>query len=871
MGEETDGVVESTSKLQEKLQALTGVNILTDTGAYKDTYTILKEIGEVWQDLDELDKSAALELMAGKNRANTLSAILNNIEDLESAYESALNAEGSALRENEAYLDSIQGKIDKFTNAVQTMWMHFLNDEAIKFIVDLGTALVKLTDNIGVLKTAVMAFTAIKTVAASTEDAFKAIGSAIEGAIKSTSKATVANVGSTIIGNAGTIGVGLLKGLGAGLAIGSIMAVVELALTGLNNWIYAEEIAIEKANEALNKYKEEKKTLEDQKDTVDDLSESYMRLSSGVNTLTNENVGLTVEAYQEYLDVCNKIAGIYPELVNSYDAQGNAILSLKGNVEGLSAAYEKAQEDSANLFLTAENKRALWKTYKNNVVWTKVLDERDSNGKILSYTFEDELEMLKILSSMSEKDLEKMYEQYDKETGENIQWETLEKYIDPESRLSDFKRMTAVYNGLSINSNAYSSFAQYESAVREKMFNAEQAVSDGMRGIREAISAGLIFDSTYQELDEGAKGIVNTIIDNMESDMIVKSGKDNLDDFASWFSEEVIVGVDDNKGFYKNVTDAYNTMVKEMSDDTDEVFETAREEFESAENNFKSFIPEEWYVDGKITINEDDDVVTEYFKQLVMNMEEQSKNYKVRLQMQMDFESDKTVGDITEGASKEIRRALGDLELGDDASMGDVYSEITKRLAGDDGVARTDELEDIYQDYLSGDMNEWTLGQREAIVALDGVMKLYGTDIDTVIAKLVDLGIVEKSLSDIPSFDLASESTKEDIDEFQEAISSLKSAWESINSGDMTKSDFLDLAQEFPDLMKGVDFANDDWISKAKSNIEEFRTTYVNDYLASLEEIKKAMIARGADEEDIAILDSFIAYVEEAKDGFGEL
>ena len=66
MGEETDNVVESTSKLQAKLKALTGVDILTDAGEYKDVYTILKEIGAVWQDLEELDKAAALELMAGE-------------------------------------------------------------------------------------------------------------------------------------------------------------------------------------------------------------------------------------------------------------------------------------------------------------------------------------------------------------------------------------------------------------------------------------------------------------------------------------------------------------------------------------------------------------------------------------------------------------------------------------------------------------------------------------------------------------------------------------------------------------------------------------------------------------------------------------
>ena len=157
MGEETDGVVASVSKLQSKVMGLSGVNILTDSGAYKDTYTIIKEIAEVWDEMNDMDRAALLELLAGKNRSNTMAAMLTNLEDLEDAYESALGAEGSALKENEKYLDSIQGKIDQFTNAVQTMWSNLLDAEIVKFVVDLGTALVKLADSLGLVGTAAVA------------------------------------------------------------------------------------------------------------------------------------------------------------------------------------------------------------------------------------------------------------------------------------------------------------------------------------------------------------------------------------------------------------------------------------------------------------------------------------------------------------------------------------------------------------------------------------------------------------------------------------------------------------------------------------------------------------------------------------------
>lgn len=152
MGEETDNVIESTSKLQEKIKALSGVDILTDAGEYKDTYTILREIGQVWEEMADIDQAALLELMAGKNRANTLSAILSNMTDLEGAYESALHAEGSALKENEAYLDSIQGRIDLFNNSVQTMWMNAINSDAVKDFVDFGAGLINLIDKLGLFE-----------------------------------------------------------------------------------------------------------------------------------------------------------------------------------------------------------------------------------------------------------------------------------------------------------------------------------------------------------------------------------------------------------------------------------------------------------------------------------------------------------------------------------------------------------------------------------------------------------------------------------------------------------------------------------------------------------------------------------------------
>lgn len=162
MGEETDGVIESVSKLQAKVKGLSGVDILTDTGAYKDTYTIIKEIAQVWDQMNDINRAALLELLAGKNRSNAMAALLTNMEDLEGAYESAMKAQGSAEAENEKYMNSIQGKIDQFTNSLQTMWSSELDSGFVKFIVSAGTALVKFIDTIGLLPSILAAISAIK-------------------------------------------------------------------------------------------------------------------------------------------------------------------------------------------------------------------------------------------------------------------------------------------------------------------------------------------------------------------------------------------------------------------------------------------------------------------------------------------------------------------------------------------------------------------------------------------------------------------------------------------------------------------------------------------------------------------------------------
>lgn len=66
MGEDTEGMVESTSKLQTLIKSLSGVDIMLDDTTFKSTYQIVKELGAVWNDINDINQATILEALAGR-------------------------------------------------------------------------------------------------------------------------------------------------------------------------------------------------------------------------------------------------------------------------------------------------------------------------------------------------------------------------------------------------------------------------------------------------------------------------------------------------------------------------------------------------------------------------------------------------------------------------------------------------------------------------------------------------------------------------------------------------------------------------------------------------------------------------------------
>lgn len=146
MGEDTDGLVTSTSKLQALVKGITGFDIMKDKDTYKDIYDIVLGIGEKWQDLSDIDRASLLEALAGKQQSNALAAALSNIDILKKSYEEATNAEGSAREENEEYSKSIQASIDLTKAKLEELSNDLLSSNFLKGAIDAGGKLLELLD-----------------------------------------------------------------------------------------------------------------------------------------------------------------------------------------------------------------------------------------------------------------------------------------------------------------------------------------------------------------------------------------------------------------------------------------------------------------------------------------------------------------------------------------------------------------------------------------------------------------------------------------------------------------------------------------------------------------------------------------------------
>ena len=142
LGEEVDETVDSISKVQTQILNRTGgkVNIFDDNDNFRDYYEIMEDISKVFNDLNDPDKADLTEILFGKQRGNQGAALIQAFQSgqIQKAYEAALNAEGSAMQEQERWMGSLEAKLQQFKASFQSFSDTVVNSDLLKWFVDLG-------------------------------------------------------------------------------------------------------------------------------------------------------------------------------------------------------------------------------------------------------------------------------------------------------------------------------------------------------------------------------------------------------------------------------------------------------------------------------------------------------------------------------------------------------------------------------------------------------------------------------------------------------------------------------------------------------------------------------------------------------------
>ena len=148
-GVETEGMATSVAKLRDELISLSGVDIMLNNDTFKSTFQVYGELADKWSQISDINQAAILEKLGGKRQANIIAAILTNFDEARKVLETAAGAEGSALAENDKYLESIEGHAQNLERSFEKLSMDFLDEEVVKTVLDVLKNIVDIVDELG--------------------------------------------------------------------------------------------------------------------------------------------------------------------------------------------------------------------------------------------------------------------------------------------------------------------------------------------------------------------------------------------------------------------------------------------------------------------------------------------------------------------------------------------------------------------------------------------------------------------------------------------------------------------------------------------------------------------------------------------------
>ena len=340
--------------------------------------------------------------------------------------------------------------------------------------------------------------------------------------------------------------------IGVGIALQLAMKGIVFLAQKMNDFAHASEKCKERMDELMSSYQSALDKANSNAKTIENLASRYEELSKGVNNL-GQNVSLATDEYNEYNDIVNQIAEMFPTMVQGYTDEGNAILSLKGNVEQLRDAYKEAQQEAYNMLIVSgedSDGNDIIKNYQNVMSNSNSFIKLDSSAK-------EYLEIIKALHEAmlaSEEEYDRLYNamlgggnklvnDYNMSRAQLNKVKKTLKEIGFQADLTDEDKRN-------INANVKAYIQTYQAEV-----------DMALKNVQTLANAYLMTNEDYVKLDEQSQNAASIIVNSIDENI------------ASGFDDKINVGkyVNEIVGLIKDNPEVQDALVGLFTLDVSEI------------------------------------------------------------------------------------------------------------------------------------------------------------------------------------------------------------------------------------------------------------------------------------------------------------
>lgn len=138
----------STGKALLNIYQGLGIELFDSEGQIRSLYDILSDLSKQWETLDTNTKDYIALEQAGANQTQNFMALMNNFGTAVDATATAYDSLGSAVKENEAVINSLQGKTAQLRATFQDFANDVLSREMLGTLLELANGLLKIGDAI---------------------------------------------------------------------------------------------------------------------------------------------------------------------------------------------------------------------------------------------------------------------------------------------------------------------------------------------------------------------------------------------------------------------------------------------------------------------------------------------------------------------------------------------------------------------------------------------------------------------------------------------------------------------------------------------------------------------------------------------------